>query len=221
MVTLVFFVPSPRILGSCEPYPRSSRLLFCMFRTQLLMASSLHVCCWILVCPTLVPLNELLNWSCKCAAARDDVASIRIHNCNTALTVNFACAGQSFVNIDFPATENHSIPIFSRSLHAQATPDGNEFTRSCFCSSTHSPAFPCQTLHPAEMLKLPHSCGLSIKPNLRDPGADPLGVADDAKSRELARAGCGCWSATATCSPCPNEPAPLPVKFFCLPSTAA
>ena len=36
----------------------------------------------------------------------------------------------------------------------------------------------------------------------------------DAKSRELARAGCGCGCTTATCSHCSNEPAPLPVTFF-------
>ena len=34
-------------------------------------------------------LNELLNLSHKCAVVRGDVASIRINNCNMALTVNF------------------------------------------------------------------------------------------------------------------------------------
>ena len=49
-------------------------------------------------------LNELLNLSCKCAAVRDDVASIRIDKCTMALTHNFACAGDSFVDIGFPAS---------------------------------------------------------------------------------------------------------------------
>ena len=61
------------------------------------------------------------------AVARDDVASIRIHNCNMALTVNFSCENQSFANICFPASHSHCIPTLSRSLHAQAATVGDEF----------------------------------------------------------------------------------------------
>ena len=73
-------------------------------------------------------LNELLKLFRKCAVVRDDVASIRVYNCNVALTVNFARADQSFVDVCLPALERHSIPVLSRCLHAQATTVGNEFT---------------------------------------------------------------------------------------------
>ena len=36
----------------------------------------------------------------ECAVAKDNVASIRIHNCNMALAVNCACADQSFERAD-------------------------------------------------------------------------------------------------------------------------
>ena len=55
--------------------------------------------------------NELLNLSCKCAVVRDDVASIRVYSCNMALTVNFARAGQSFVDVCLPTLESHSMPV--------------------------------------------------------------------------------------------------------------
>ena len=42
-------------------------------------------------------LNELLHLSCKCVVVWDDAASIRVYNCNMALTLNFARADQSFV----------------------------------------------------------------------------------------------------------------------------
>ena len=45
--------------------------------------------------------NELLKLSCECASVRDEVNSIRIHDCNMALTVNFACADQSCVGMCF------------------------------------------------------------------------------------------------------------------------
>ena len=103
-----------------------------------LLSLRVLTCCWILVdvgailkiqtyCTGLtdnLSLNELLNLSRKCAVVRDHVASIRIHNCNMALTVNFACP----VDICFLALESNSIPIFSCSLHAQAATVGDEFT---------------------------------------------------------------------------------------------
>ena len=75
-------------------------------------------------------LNELLNLSRKCAVERDDVASIRSYNCNMTLTVNFACADQTFADICLPALDSHSIPIISRSLHPQAATVGDEFSSS-------------------------------------------------------------------------------------------
>ena len=66
-------------------------------------------------------LNELLNLSRKCAVVRDDVASIRVYNCNVALNVNFARADQSFVDVCLPTLESLSIPVLSRSLYAEAS----------------------------------------------------------------------------------------------------
>ena len=44
-----------------------------------------------------------------------------------ALTVNFASANQSFVDVCHPAMESDSVPILRRSLHAQAAMVGDEF----------------------------------------------------------------------------------------------
>ena len=137
--------PLPTITTGLTP-PRVpnalSRLLFCMHRTQLLIASSVNVLLdscvsdvgTILKIQTYctrftddLMLNELLNLSCKCVAGEDDVASLRIHNCNMALTVNVTCADQSFVDICLPALQSQSIPIFSHSLDTQAAMVGDEF----------------------------------------------------------------------------------------------
>ena len=66
-------------------------------------------------------LNELLNLSRQGAVAREDVAAIRAYNCNMVLTVNFARADQIFVDVSLPTLENHSLPVHSRSLYAQAS----------------------------------------------------------------------------------------------------
>ena len=73
-------------------------------------------------------LTVLLKISRKCVVARDDVASIRVYNCNMALSVNFARADQSFVDVCLRTLESHSMPVLSRSLYAQASKVGNEFT---------------------------------------------------------------------------------------------
>ena len=72
-------------------------------------------------------LNELLDLFGKCAAVKD-VASVRVYNCNVALTVKFARADQSYVDICLLTLECHSIPVLSRSLYAQASTVGDEFT---------------------------------------------------------------------------------------------
>ena len=110
-----------------------------MHRTQLLIVSFLYVLlhlgvsgvgaifktqtCFTRFIDDLI-LKELLNLPRKCAVERDDVASIRIYNCNMALTLNFACADQSYVVICLPVLERHSIPTLSRPLHAQAATVG-------------------------------------------------------------------------------------------------
>ena len=56
------------------------------------------------------------------------VACIRNYSCNMALTVNSARAVLSFVDVCLPDLESHSIPILSRSQHAQAATVGNDFS---------------------------------------------------------------------------------------------
>ena len=73
-------------------------------------------------------LNELLTLSRQCVVVRDGLASIRVYNCNMALEVNFVRADQSSVDVCLPTLEGHSIRILSRSLYAQASTVGNEFT---------------------------------------------------------------------------------------------
>ena len=72
--------------------------------------------------------NELLNLSRKHAVVTDDVASVRVYNCNVTHTVNFARADRSFVDVCLRTLEGHSTPVLSRSLYAQASAIGNEFT---------------------------------------------------------------------------------------------
>ena len=71
-------------------------------------------------------LNKLLNLSRKRAVVRDNVASIRVYNCNAALTVNFARAGQSFMDVCLPTLEGRSIPVLRRSLYAHSSTIGDE-----------------------------------------------------------------------------------------------
>ena len=85
----------------------------------------------------------------ECAVAKDNVASIRIHDCNMALVVNCACADQSFVDFCFPARMNSH--------------------QKQFCGYNHSPPFLCQSLYPVEMPKSPHPCRMTISTNLRNP----------------------------------------------------
>ena len=73
-------------------------------------------------------VNELLNLSRKHAVVRDDVASVRACNCNVALPANFARDDHSFVDVCLPTLEGHTIPVLNRSLYAQASAIGNEFT---------------------------------------------------------------------------------------------
>ena len=73
-------------------------------------------------------LNELLNVCRKHAVVKGDVASVRVCNCNVALTVHFARSDQSFVDFCLPTWDGHSIPVLSRSLYVQASAIGNEFT---------------------------------------------------------------------------------------------
>ena len=51
-------------------------------------------------------LNELLNFSRKNHLVRDDVASIRINHCTMPITVNFARADHSFVDVCLPALDH-------------------------------------------------------------------------------------------------------------------
>ena len=74
-------------------------------------------------------LNELLNPSCKCAVVGDDVASVRVYNCNMALAVNFARADQSFVNVCLPTLAGHSIPVLQSFL---VRAEASLFQRACF-----------------------------------------------------------------------------------------
>ena len=67
-----------------------------------------------------------MNLSRMCAVVIEDVASIRVYNCNVALSVNFARADQSFVDIYLLASESHSRPTVSRSLHTRAAVVGDE-----------------------------------------------------------------------------------------------
>ena len=125
-------------------------------------------------------LNDLLNLSCKCAVERDDVASIRVYSCNMALAVKVACADQSFADICFPASESHSIPTFS--------PHKPPWSRM----SSPVPPF-CQW-------KYQNRCTRVVRPSQPTSESrccDLPGVSNDAKSRELARTGCGCSTATA------------------------
>ena len=95
------------------------------------MIASCAPCCWIFGVPDVCAihqihtyrtkffdnllLNELLNPSCKCAVVRNDVVSVRVYNCNMALTVNFARADQSFVDVCLPT-------LAGPSLYAQKPP---------------------------------------------------------------------------------------------------
>ena len=85
-----------------------------------------------------------MNLSRKCAVVKDDVASIQIYNCNVALTVNFARADQSFLDVCLPALESHSTPIFGRSLHAQAATVAMSWIRILVLMLT---LFSCRSCH--------------------------------------------------------------------------
>ena len=157
-------------------------------------------------------LNELLNLSRKCAIVRDNAASIRIYNCNMVLSVKFARADRSFVDVCLPALESHSVPILSRFLHAQAATVGNEFTLHSFaCVSV-----PISASSGNAAIAAPVSCVHLNQPSGSRCG-DLTRVSNDAKSRELASASYGCGSTTAACSLRSNEPAPSPMPSFCFP----
>ena len=145
-------------------------------------------------------LNELLNLSCQCAVVKDDVASIRVYNCNIALTVNSARAYQSFADVCLPSLEGHSKPVFSRSLYAQASTVGS----GCLAATVN---------------RLRFRAYLCVQRTCRNRCTCVTCPSQPTFSfnKELARAGCGCGSTTAACSPCSNEPAPLPVPFFGFP----
>ena len=196
---------------------RPLRLLFCTHWTQFLIASCAHVLLHLGVSDVgallkiqtyytrfidNLILNELLNLSRNRAVVWDDVAYIRIYNCNKALTVNFSRADQSFVDVCLPALESHSIPTLSLSVHVLQKP--------CTCVSV--PIFASSVN--AEIAR-PVSYVHLNQPS-ESKCSDPPRFSHCAKSRELAKAACACCSTAAAWSHCcSKESAP-----FCLCSSS-
>ena len=128
--------------------------------------------------PWQFPSERVVEPMSQVCCCKDDVASIRVCNCNMALTVNFACADQSFEDVCLLTLESHSIPVAPLSRKPprseMSSPKGvrsAEITASVSYVHLNQP--------------LGSKCG------------DLTGVSNSAKSRELARAGCGCGSTTA------------------------
>ena len=110
-------------------------------------------------------LNDLLNLLCKCAVARDAVASLRTHSCNMTLTVASVCYARSFLNICFQPRKVTPCP-YSVVLDTHKPPWSGTVLQKQLCNCTRSPPILCPSLHPVEKPKSQHPRRVSISTNL-------------------------------------------------------
>ena len=173
-----------------------SRLLFCMQRTQLLIAS----CVYALLDFGISDVSAVLKIQTYCTSFIDDLIFNEMSH--------LSCKCGVLRDTPYP----HPVVLCTKK-----PPWSGMSSLLQFCSYINSPSFLCQSLHPVDMPTSTHPCRVPISTNLRDPGAVICLVSQTMPSLERSQEPVAAVVPRLQLGPCAKEPAPLHVPFFGLP----